>query len=346
MKILFPVFTYLILGISFVWSQSFSTVHQWMFDNWLTTMAEENFRPNDYITRGEVAKNFSQLAVLLDLEVIKSVSECEFNDIDGYDNTLVSHIVKACQYGVVKWSNWNYLPNERISEAELITVAVRILRWVQDETQSPWWKVYYEMWESIGILDEMPVWDLDKPATRKTVGTWLYKAVNVDLIDEQEETPAKEINVSNEYKSALYKATSYANTMHMSKQGVFDQLVSEYGEQFTTDAAQYAIENVQADWKENALAKAITYANTMHMSKKSVYDQLVSEYGEEFTEEESQYAIDNVQANWNENALIKAESYQEKQNMSPAAIYDQLISEYGEKFTEEEAEYAIKNLTK
>lgn len=99
-------------------------------------MAEEDFRPNDYITRGEVAKNFSQLAVVLGLEMKKSVSECEFGDIDGYDYTLVPHIVKACQYGLVKWSQWNYLPNDRIAEAELITVAVRILKWVQDETQS------------------------------------------------------------------------------------------------------------------------------------------------------------------------------------------------------------------
>jgi hypothetical protein len=44
--------------------------------------------------------------------------------------------------------------------------------------------------------------------------------------------------------------------MHMSKQGLYDQLTSEYGEQFSADAAQYAIDNVQADWKQNALEKA------------------------------------------------------------------------------------------
>jgi hypothetical protein len=40
--------------------------------------------------------------------------------------------------------------------------------------------------------------------------------------------------------------------MHMSKQGIYDQLTSEYGEDFSADAAQYAIDNVQADWKQNA----------------------------------------------------------------------------------------------
>ena len=46
----------------------------------------------------------------------------------------------------------------------------------------------------------------------------------------------------------------------MSKNAVYDQLVSEYGEQFLADAAQYAIDNLEFDWKENALEKAKSYA--------------------------------------------------------------------------------------
>lgn len=43
--------------------------------------------------------------------------------------------------------------------------------------------------------------------------------------------------------------------MHMSKQGIYDQLISEFGEQFTADEAQYAIDNIEWDWNENALKK-------------------------------------------------------------------------------------------
>lgn len=91
-------------------------------------------------------------------------------------------------------------------------------------------------------------------------------------------------------RSALNKATMYANTMHMSKCGVYDQLVSEYGEKFTTDAAQYAIENVEANWNANALIKAKTYQNTMNMSPAAIHDQLTSEHGEKFTKSEADYA--------------------------------------------------------
>lgn len=111
---------------------------------------------------------------------------------------------------------------------------------------------------------------------------------------EKEEEP-KEPEVPTEYKSALQKAESYAEIMSMSKQGIYDQLTSEAGEQFPEDAAQYAIDNVKWDWKENALKKAKEYTETMAMSKDAVYDQLISEAGEKFTPEEAQYAIDNLE---------------------------------------------------
>ena len=103
-----------------------------------------------------------------------------------------------------------------------------------------------------------------------------------------------EDNIPTEYKSALRKAKIYADTINMSKAGIYDQLTSEYGEKFTVEAAQYAIDNITVDWKENALKKAKSYQETMSMSPAAIYDQLTSEYGEKFTAEEAQYAIDNL----------------------------------------------------
>ena len=97
-----------------------------------------------------------------------------------------------------------------------------------------------------------------------------------------------------EYISALKKAETYSDMMHMSKQGIYDQLVSEYGEQFSPEAAQYAIDNLQADYNANALEKAKVYQDDMHMSPEAIRDQLVSEYGEKFTQEEADYAVANL----------------------------------------------------
>lgn len=106
--------------------------------------------------------------------------------------------------------------------------------------------------------------------------------------------PAPVEDVPTEYKSALRQAQNYSKLMHMSKQGIYDQLTSEYGGKFSADAAQYAIDNIQADWNANALAQAENYQNTMAMSPDAIYDQLISEYGGKFTPEEAQYAMDHL----------------------------------------------------
>lgn len=130
------------------------------------------------------------------------------------------------------------------------------------------------------------------------------KETQKDIKDEtkeesKEETtktePVKEKeSVPIEYKNALIKGQQYAERMYMSERGVYDQLVSEYGENFPEEAAQYAIENIKADYNKNALEKAKTYQSRMSMSRDSIWEQLVSEHGENFTEEQANYALENL----------------------------------------------------
>ena len=116
----------------------------------------------------------------------------------------------------------------------------------------------------------------------------IYQGDNIKIVFSLGKEP------STEYKNALKQAESYSKTLHMSKQGIFDQLTSEYGGQFPDDAAQYAIDNVVADWNSNALEQAKSYQETLSMSKSAIYDQLISQYGGQFTKSEAQYAIDHL----------------------------------------------------
>lgn len=126
---------------------------------------------------------------------------------------------------------------------------------------------------------------------------------NVEKVDESEkepgvtdkdETESEDSNVSREYRNALKSAQNYIDMMHFSEKGLYEQLTSEYGEQYPADAAQYAIENVKVDWNEEALEAAQSYLEIMPMSDAELFEQLTSEYGEQFTEEQAQYAIDNL----------------------------------------------------
>lgn len=115
------------------------------------------------------------------------------------------------------------------------------------------------------------------------------KETKEKIVETKEDT-----SVPKEYRNALRSAKTYSDMMHMSKQGIYDQLTSEYGDQFDVEAAQYAIDNIKGDYLESALKSAKNYQETMSMSKDAIYDQLTSEYGEKFTVEEAQYAIDNL----------------------------------------------------
>lgn len=100
--------------------------------------------------------------------------------------------------------------------------------------------------------------------------------------------------VPKDHQSALKQAKSYSDAAHLSKVGLYDQLVSEYGGKFSPEAAQYAVDNVNADFNANALAQAQTYQDEMALSPAAVRDQLISEYGGKFTPEEADYAIQNL----------------------------------------------------
>lgn len=86
----------------------------------------------------------------------------------------------------------------------------------------------------------------------------------------------------------------YSDSMHMSQQGIYDQLTSSYGEGFSAAAANYAIQHVKADYNANALAKAKEYQSQQAMSSSDIYNQLTSSYGEKFTAAQAQYAVSHL----------------------------------------------------
>ena len=114
-----------------------------------------------------------------------------------------------------------------------------------------------------------------------------------DVIEEQEKEAAKEEvteddTVSFEFKQAKEKAKEYMAFQSFSKKGLKEQLEFEG---FSSEAAEWAVENYNADWSSQACAKAREYLEFQSFSKQGLKDQLIFEG---FTEEEAQYAVDNV----------------------------------------------------
>lgn len=94
--------------------------------------------------------------------------------------------------------------------------------------------------------------------------------------------------------AALKSAQTYSDTMHMSKQGIYDQLTSDAGDKFDDASAQYAVDHVKADWSKNALKAAESYQKDQNMSPEAIRDQLTSDAGDKFTQDQADYAVSHL----------------------------------------------------
>ena len=90
-----------------------------------------------------------------------------------------------------------------------------------------------------------------------------------------------------EQENALGSAESYLDTMPFSRQGLIDQLTSDYGSGYPVDVATWAVDYLVPDWNAEAAEAAESYLNSMDFSRDGLYDQLTSEYGSQFTPEQA-----------------------------------------------------------
>ena len=73
---------------------------------------------------------------------------------------------------------------------------------------------------------------------------------------------------------------------------MYRQLTFDF-DKFSNDAAQYAVDHLEADYKYNALFNAKNYRKLFNMSKSRLINQLTSSI-DGFTEEEANYAINHL----------------------------------------------------
>lgn len=101
---------------------------------------------------------------------------------------------------------------------------------------------------------------------------------------------SSEKKVPTEYKTAVTKAKQYAETVHLSKEGLRSQLVNF--EKYSQEAADYAVDNSDIDYNKQALEKAKQYQKTVAMSPEAIREQLVNY--DKFTQEEADSAVSNL----------------------------------------------------
>ena len=151
--------------------------------------------------------------------------------------------------------------------------------------------------------------------------------------------PAPESNLTPSQQNAVRSAQSYLDFSGFSRQGLIDQLSSEYADQFPVEDATIAVDSLNVDWLAEALESARSSLDLTGFSRQGLIDQLSSEFGSQFTIEQAVFAADNSNADWNAEAVESAQSYLEVSGFSCQGLIDQLSSPYGSQFTVEQATY-------
>ena len=167
--------------------------------------------------------------------------------------------------------------------------------WVYDATYQAWYYLKsdgsyaYSTWQGNYYL---------KSNGKMAVNEWVdggryYVGADGVWKEGQASTSSSSSDDSNsEYSAALGKAKSYNSLFHMSKKRMYRQLTSDF-DKFSNDAAQYAVDHLEADYKYNALFNAKNYRKLFNMSKSRLINQLTSSI-DGFTEEEANYAINHL----------------------------------------------------
>ena len=83
------------------------------------------------------------------------------------------------------------------------------------------------------------------------------------------------------YYQALNRANAFSNTMHMSKADIYDQIISAYGDNFSADAAQYAVDHLTNVWEPEEQEPVPTAQDSAEMVSNDMQEQVVTVFDDE-----------------------------------------------------------------
>jgi hypothetical protein len=90
-------------------------------------------------------------------------------------------------------------------------------------------------------------------------------------------------------RNAVRSARNYLEFKGFSRQGLIDQLSSEYGDKFGVSDATAAVDSLTIDWNTQAAKSAASYLKFKGFSCQGLIDQLSSQHGDKYTVAQATY---------------------------------------------------------
>ena len=101
--------------------------------------------------------------------------------------------------------------------------------------------------------------------------------------------PVRRGNLTAAQRNAVRSANSYLQLSGFSRQGLIDQLSSEFGDSYSVGDATVAVNSLSTDWNAQAARSAVSYLELSGFSCQGLIDQLSSEFGDKYTVEQATY---------------------------------------------------------
>lgn len=95
--------------------------------------------------------------------------------------------------------------------------------------------------------------------------------------------PAWAAGLTGPQNNAVRAAKHYLASQPFSRNGLIDQLSSEYGAGFSVSDAKVAVDSLSVDWNEQAVKSAKEYLDSQGFSCKGLIQQLSSNSGDKYT---------------------------------------------------------------
>ncbi|MCK2086524.1 MULTISPECIES: Ltp family lipoprotein [Aeromonas] len=90
-------------------------------------------------------------------------------------------------------------------------------------------------------------------------------------------------------KNAVRSAQQYISVQGFSRNGLIEQLSSDYGDGYNVSDATVAVDSMNIDWNKQAVRSAKQYLSIQGFSCKGLIEQLSSSYGDKYTQSQANY---------------------------------------------------------
>lgn len=152
----------------------------WMNSQWLTIYSDPiNFMAENWLRRDEAAKFFVQYAKQVMWKIPNYFdTSCKFNDLNKAWPDLKDIVVESCQLWLFQWHNGKFMPTDKLTNAQAITVFMRLIDWYKDETWTHYANEYYKKAQQLWLLSWTPLNNsdnFDRYTTRWDVAKMLFR---------------------------------------------------------------------------------------------------------------------------------------------------------------------------